>query len=98
MVARAARMQAKASPQRMRRASIGSGLAWTVYSRPSTELYAVGSHAIAISMQPHPHQGYTAKVVDGGLLPTRGECKKRRAQRSCFTCYLGLHRASLSFL
>ena len=44
----------------MRRASIGSGVAWAVYSRLSSELYAVCSLAIGISMQPHPHQGYTA--------------------------------------
>ena len=34
-------------------------------------------------MQPHPYQGYTATVVDGGWLPARVECKLRRAHRVC---------------
>ena len=69
-VAHAGGMQAKASPTRTRRADIGSSSARTGCSRLSTELHAVGSRAIAISMQPHPRQGYMAKVVDGGLLLT----------------------------
>ena len=40
-------MQAKASLLRMRRASTGPGPAWAVYSRLSSELYAVCSHASA---------------------------------------------------
>ena len=61
------------------RASIGSGVAWAVYSRLSSELYAVCSHAIAMAMQPHSHRGDTATVVDGGWLRVREECKPRRA-------------------
>ena len=45
----------------MRRASIGSGLAWTAYSRLGSELYVICSHAIGICMQQHPHQRYFAE-------------------------------------
>ena len=72
-------VKATAIQPRTRWADIALGSAWTMYCRLSTELYAVGSHVIAFYMQPHLHQGYTAKVVDGGLLPTREECKPRRA-------------------
>ena len=65
MVARAGGMQAKATPPRTRRASIGLRLARTVYSCLSSELYALCSHAIAMSMQLCSHEGYTAK---GGKL------------------------------
>ena len=62
-------MQAKANPPRMRRVSLDSGLAWAAPASISSELYAVCSHAIAMSMQLHPHGGYTASqqwlVVDG---------------------------------
>ena len=79
-VAHAGGMQAKASPTRTRRADIGSSSARTGCSRLSTELHAVGSRAIAISMQPHPRQGYMAKVVDGGLLLTLIRLLKMRCR------------------
>ena len=46
-------------------AGIGSTSASTDPYRTISELYALCSHAIAMSMQPHPHEGYTAK---GGKL------------------------------
>ena len=48
------------SPLRSRRASTDPGVAWAVYSRLCSELYALGSRSIAGAVQLHPRQGCSA--------------------------------------
>ena len=81
VVAQAGVRHAQACLPRVRRASMGSGSAWTVTNRQSSEQYAILSRSDAGAMQPHPRlQG----LVGGERAPV-AQAGGKQAQRIAYT-------------